>query len=218
MENWFTSPEIYYCEAPLYGAYFQPLNTISNLAFIIATALFYVRLKKANGVDTRFQIFAVLLITFGVGSAAWHAFPNFWTWLLDVVPVSVFFVYLAYYVHVRVFTRKRIAQLWFIAFLLWTGIVTLALQFLFERMLNGAESYIAQLTYLFGIAVYATYKNNSIAKWVFLLTGIFLIQLFFRQNDQAFCEVWPYGLHFLWHTTGGFSIYLGLYIIYFGWK
>lgn len=218
MKDLFKTPEIYYCEAPLYGEFFQPLNTISNATYIIAVVLFYIQLRKVNGIDTRFRILATMLLTFGFGSAAWHSFPNFWTWTLDVFPVYAFFLYVSYFIHIEVLPTPKVGQLWFVIFLVWTAVMTFLLRVGLNDMLNGAEAFIAQISYLLVLSLYAKWKSNPLAKLIFILSGVFLVQLFFRQNDMALCHVWPHGLHFLWHTAGAISIYLSLYMIYFGVK
>lgn len=215
MKELFATPQIYYCETPIFGEYFQPLNTISNFVFILVAILFHVRLKKAKRIDFRFKVFFWMMIVFGLGSAAWHTYPTFWTWIWDVLPPSLFFVYLNYFLFIRILPSVRLGQIWFVIALIWTFVMTFVLQYAFDKSLNGAETYISQMAFQVALGVYAYLRKNSVAKWVFLMIGIFLVQLFFRQNDRTFCDSWPYGLHFLWHLSGGFTFYLGLYIIYF---
>lgn len=215
MEKLFATPDIYYCEAPMFGDYFQPLNTITNISFIIAGLVFYYQLKKVGGIDLRAKILLWIMIIFGLGSAAWHTYPTFWTWIWDVFPPTLFFLYLNYFLFTRVLPSIRLGQIWFVMAMIWTGIMTFVLQYVFNNELNGAETYIAQLAFQIALGVYDLFRKRIAAKWIFALVGIFVFQLFFRQNDGTFCESWPHGLHFLWHLNGGFLFYLGLYIIYF---
>jgi hypothetical protein len=215
MDTLFATPEVYYCEEPLYGSYFEPLNTLSNAAVIGASLRFRRKLRMAGAEDGRFQVFLVLLMVFGLGSAAWHTVPTFFTWVLDVLPVSLFFVYFIYFLHLRLLPNARLGRRWFIVFLLWSVAMTLVLQRAFDGRLNGAETYIAQISFLGGVGVYACARRHPSARWVFAVCGMFLVQLCFRQFDGAFCAQWPYGLHFLWHLTGSVTIYLALWIMYF---
>lgn len=213
MEEIFATPEVYYCEQPLFGSYFEPLNATSNIFTIILTLVFYNQLKKAGKVDTRFYVFFFLLFTFGFGSAAWHTWPTFFTWVLDVLPVTLFLVYLAYFLFTRILPTRQMGQVWFGVAMLWTVTMTFVFQQLFH--LNGADTYVAELSFIVALGIYARMNNHPAARWVFALAGLFLLQLSFRQADRAFCDVLPTGTHFLWHVTGSFVVYLGLHIIYF---
>lgn len=57
-----------YCEQPIYETFLEPLNTITNLAFMVAGVLLLMELRRRHILDAKGVYFTTLLIVIGVGS------------------------------------------------------------------------------------------------------------------------------------------------------
>ncbi len=83
-----------YCERTAPGFWSEPLNALTNLAFIVA-ALMALRLWRRqpdlgwrNAWDL--LLLVALLFAIGVGSAAWHTFATPWAMAADTLPILLF--------------------------------------------------------------------------------------------------------------------------------
>ncbi|ALO17354.1 hypothetical protein L21SP5_03759 [Salinivirga cyanobacteriivorans] len=54
-----------YCEQPIYQAFFEPINTITNLAFMIAGIVLFIQLKRRNVLNIKGIYFSALLVIVG---------------------------------------------------------------------------------------------------------------------------------------------------------
>ena len=79
-----------YCERVGPGLWAEPVNALTNLAFILA-ALASWRLARQHG---RLRVDIVLLIALvaaiGIGSSLFHTFANRWSAAADVIPILLF--------------------------------------------------------------------------------------------------------------------------------
>ena len=90
-----------YCERVGPGLWNEPLNAVTNLAFIAAGLLLVIALRRADPAlrrDPAIVALVALLFVIGLGSGLFHTFATFWAMLADVVPIAVFillYMYLA---------------------------------------------------------------------------------------------------------------------------
>src|SRR3546814_346293 len=90
-----------YCERLGPGLWAEPLNALTNLAFIVAGIVLVAALRRAEpGVrrDPAMLGLVLLLFVIGIGSGLFHSFAVAWAALADVIPVALFillYMYLA---------------------------------------------------------------------------------------------------------------------------
>ncbi|NBC47444.1 MAG: hypothetical protein GVY22_05525 [Gammaproteobacteria bacterium] len=84
-----------YCErAGAAGLLAEPINLITNAAFVIAAVFAAPRLAAAPQFGLRnswdLGLLNLLLGAIGIGSALWHSFATGWAVLADVIPITLF--------------------------------------------------------------------------------------------------------------------------------
>ena len=72
--------------------------------------------------------------------------------------------------------------------------------------LNGSESYLAVLLFLFGLAFVEIRRTDR--KGVLAATLVFLVSLAARTADLYVCPSFPLGTHFLWHILNALAVYM----------
>src|SRR5215208_7217876 len=85
-----TAPIDGYCERIDASFWSEPVNALSNAAFLVAAAIAFARWRRAGAADlpALFLIAAVAVV--GIGSFLFHTFANRWSRLADVIPIAVF--------------------------------------------------------------------------------------------------------------------------------
>ena len=185
----------------------EPLNALSNLAFIIAALWAASQAwKRRTGLAVWGLVLLVLLI--GIGSSAFHTFANRLSALADVIPITLFiYVYLA-------FALRRFARSGWIATACWLAalfLVTLFMQNVTEPgFMNGSGAYVPALIASLAVSLLLRRRGHEAANHLILASNIFLVSLIFRTADQIVCPVLPIGTHFVWHLLN--AVVLALYL------
>ena len=182
-----------YCERVAPGLWGEPLNSISNLAFLVAAVLVW-RLAKG---DRTGRLLAGLIGLVFVASTVFHLVATRWAAVGDSVAILVFvLVYAALFP--RVFFGWRHAWLAAPAFLALTV----------GTALLGGGLYLAALIGLGVFAALLGFRRD--ADWThFAVAGaLFALSLSLRTVDRDVCDYVPAGTHFLWHLLNGVVLYL----------
>lgn len=185
-----------YCERVGPAFWAEPVNALTNAAFIVAAAVMWGRVQGLG------RAMCAVLFAIGVGSFLFHTHANRLTGLMDVIPIGVFIL-----VYVFAASRDLLGMKGWQA-----GISTVAF-----------VPYAAMLTPLFAaipffkvsamywpvpvlILVYAgllARKAPATARGLAAGAGILVVSLVFRSVDQAVCGAFPLGTHFVWHVLNG---------------
>jgi len=200
-----------YCERLSEAFWAEPVNALTNIAFLLAAALAARDLRRVPGrrpVDL--IALAVVLAVIGVGSFLFHTLATGWTALADTLPIAVFIlVYLVMFVHRFAGVRWTLAWLAIPAFLVLAigvgfGVVALDLRL--------PAPYLSALLGLAGLTGWlATRRDRSLrGQWRSFAwaTGLFAVSLTLRQLDRPLCPSWPLGTHFGWHLCNAGVLYL----------
>jgi hypothetical protein len=205
-----------YCEQPIYQAFFEPINTITNLAFMIAGVILFTQLKKKNLLDIKGIYFSSLLIVIGLGSFAWHLYRSDVTVMLDSIPIAVFVLtYLFFYI-------MQMNKNWVLRiglFLSFFGYVIFLTKVLSEienywLLTNGGMQYIVALSFFVVLQIFNRNWNPALIKPSFIVVLLFAFSIFFRQTDLLVCEYIGFGTHFMWHILNGVVLYLFVRMLY----
>ncbi len=192
--NWTEAIDAY-CERTDPSFWAEPLNAITNLAFVLSGVLMW---RRCAGLPVIGRVLAGVLVAIGIGSFLFHTFAQPWAGLADVLPIVVFIL-------VYIFAANR--DFW--GFGLWPALFLTAL-FL---------PYAAVLAPLFGrlpffeisaaywpvpllIAVYAVLLRNRLpetARGLAIGAGVLTLSLVARSLDEPLCHAVPIGTHIWWH-------------------
>ena len=167
-----------YCERLGPGLLAEPLNAVTNGAFLVAAwrlaQLAHSRSgpKDQAGSDRGVLALAALALAIGVGSSLFHTFATGWALAADVLPILLFqLLFLLLYLRRRAGLALAPAAGLCLAFLL----ACLAGRG-FPGVLNGSLAYAPTLAVL---ALLAWHQLRSL--------------------DNALCPIWPIGTHLFWH-------------------
>jgi Ceramidase len=187
----------------------EPLNVLTNLAFIgVAISLFhYVRtyedLKGFKIYDIYALIFLILCI--GVCSSIFHLFPSQRNEIIDTIPIVLFINIFFVSTVVRIAKCKPLETV--VCYMAYAGFTHILVTH-FPNALNDSIGYLSTMTALCVVAFYLNVKRRAAARSFLVAALLGVISLFFRSIDNAVCEVFPLGTHFLWHILNATLIYI----------
>lgn len=197
-----------YCERtdPSYWA--EPLNALSNAAFLVAALVCWRLLGDRRDPGARALI--LILAAIGVGSYLFHTHAQVWAMVADVVPIQIFILAYLYLATVRFFAAP-----W------WAGLAVVALFVPYDLLLaraigaavgplNGSVGYVPVPILIAAYALALRARAPATARGLAAGAGLLALSLVFRSIDAAVCPGLPAGTHFLWHLLNG--LMLGLMI------
>ena len=195
-----------YCERTGPEFWAEPLNAVTNLAFIVA-AFFLVRMILRADASVRrdagIWVLTGLVFVIGIGSGLFHTFATRWALLMDVIPIAIFILIYTWYA-VR---RFAAAPAWVCA-LSVAAVLGLAMAVPPLTGFRGG-SYVAALTALVVIGSYLKFgRGHPGGAALLLAAATFAVSLTFRTVDTPFCETLPFGTHFMWHVLNGCVLFI----------
>lgn len=205
-----TAPVDIYCERLAHGFWEEPINALSNLAFIIAAFIGWREAKKRGWQNGWIIALCILAFCIGVGSFLFHTFAQRWAGLADVIPILLFILTYLFAASRYLFGLRWIIAIpaaigaFGLALLARNGVLMLAT----KEELNGSEGYAPALALLIGSAIILAIMGRRSAVWIGAAAGVFILSLLTRITDSHLCEAFPTGTHFLWHTLNGVMIAL----------
>ncbi|MDD9739992.1 ceramidase domain-containing protein [Marinovum sp. SP66] len=181
-----------YCERLGPGLWAEPLNAVTNLAFLVVALWLWPR------VAGRARLLCAVLAVIGLGSGLFHTFAQAWAGLADVLPIAVF-VLLYLYLANRAYWRLPVGLS-----LLGVGLFFpyAALVVWLLAPLPGVGGSAAYLAVALLIALYALALRRRlphVARGLALGAALLALSITFRALDGPLCAAWPIGTHFLWH-------------------
>ena len=197
------------CERTALGAWAEPLNVLSSLAFIIVAVSIYRYYKRHEDVQKKWiwDIHALTFLTFiiGVNSLVFHAHPTPTTELADTITIVMFSIIYFWCVLFRI-GRCNLFQagICFTAFLGFSHILVHQ----FPRALNDSIGYLSSMIALIMIAVHLHLKARPSSSHFMLAAIIGVVSLFCRAIDREVCSMFPTGTHFVWHTLNATLIFI----------
>ncbi len=195
-----------YCERCGPGFWAEPLNALSNVAFLLAAAAAWQGAHRRGTLSRDVALLIGLAATVGVGSFLFHTFATRLTMYLDVIPILVFQV-----AFVWVYARRLMGWPPSAVWAALLGLLAASLAGLwFRGALNGSLAYVPAWMLLAALGAYhATHAERK--PWQMPAAAVLvLIALAFRTIDLAVCDLVPTGTHFLWHLINGLAFYLVL--------
>ncbi|MCJ2114847.1 ceramidase [Methylobacterium sp. E-025] len=213
--DWF-EPIAGYCERGSAAFWAEPVNAVSNAAFLVAGTVAF---RRTRAVDDRpAAALALLTAIVGVGSFLFHTLAVRWAMLADVVPIAVF-IHAYFFLAMVRFLRFGLvaaaaATLAFAGF--GFGLVPAldaAAGRSVEALTNGSVDYLPAVLALLGVALGLRCLGDPspTGERLVALALLFGVSLALRTMDRSVCARVPVGTHFLWHLLNA-GILFGLVV------
>jgi hypothetical protein len=215
-----------YCERggdPSFWA--EPLNAVSNGAFIVAGLVAAVQLARAARTDRALfeWVLVVLVLAIGVGSFMFHTYATVWSIPFDTVPIALFMVgYLGYALCRFVgasWPGVLVALVLFYVTIRYAQGIACTNELLpvtraaGKRCFNGTLGYTPAFVALVLVGVVLLWQRHPAARYLLAAAVVFLVSMTFRTLDIELCGLTrlsgrALGTHFLWHALNAVVLYI----------
>ena len=192
-----------YCERLDPSFWAEPVNALSNVAFLLAAWAAFLEWRKVGGGDRIILALIVIVAVVGVGSFTFHTVATRGAMMLDVGPIGVFI-----YSYFLFALRRFLLLSWPVAFVIFAGFVALSFglaAYVPRTFLNGSAGYFSALAAL--IVIGWLIRERAAGKALLIAAVAFIASLFFRIIDLDICGAFPTGTHFLWHILNAVVLY-----------
>lgn len=189
-----------YCERVDPSYWSEPVNALTNAAFLIAA---YVMWRRTRGADLPLaRALILILAAIGIGSYLFHTHAQGWAAMADVLPILAFIL-------TYIYAANR--HYWNLAPLPAAGVTALFIPYaaatvpLFA-MLPGLGSSAGYAPVPLLILIYAAllrHRAPDTARGMAIGAAILILSLTARTLDEPLCRAIPIGTHFLWHILNG---------------
>jgi Ceramidase len=203
----------------------EPLNAISNGAFIVAGLIAAVQLARAERTDRALfeWVLVALVLAIGVGSFLFHTYATVWSIPFDTVPISLFMVgYLGYalcrfvglgWIGIVVALALFYATIHFAQGISCANELLPITRAAGKRCFNGTLGYSPAFAALVLVGVVLLWQRHPAARYLLAAAVVFLVSMTFRTLDIEVCGLTrlngrALGTHFLWHVLNAVVLYL----------
>jgi hypothetical protein len=192
-----------YCERTDFSYWSEPVNAVTNAAFLIA-AVWMWRRVRGQGMPLA-EALCAILFAIGVGSYLFHTHATGWAALADVAPIALFILTYLYAANRHFWGLgpwgAGLLTAGFLPYAAITGPAFGALPFF---SISAAYWPVTLLIALYALALWR--RAPATARGLALGAGLLTLSLVFRSVDEAVCARVPLGTHFLWHILNGIML------------
>ncbi|QPH54561.1 ceramidase domain-containing protein [Pontivivens ytuae] len=200
-----------YCERTDFTFWSEPLNAVTNAAFLIAALLVWRLARREGRMEWGIATLMIILTAIGIGSFLFHTFATAWAAAADVFPIMLYIL-----VYLWLATVRMLNLPW------WAGLVAVVLFFPYSAAvatavetasggLNGSEGYVPTLLLIAAYGLFLLGRKPETGRGLLIGSGILALSLTARTVDEALCDVFPIGTHIFWHILNG--VMLGWMIV-----
>jgi hypothetical protein len=202
-----------YCERLDPGFWAEPVNALTNAAFLISAAAAWRvwRAEQRRKVpctppdDWAVPALIFILFVIGIGSFLFHTIATRWSVLADVVPIAVFIHFYFFLAMRRILCLGLVPSMALTLAFLFAGYGVAPL---LSGVVGSSAGYVPAAVAILAVAAVARRLNREAAGPLALVGAIFVISLAFRTADIPFCPSFPLGTHFVWHCLNAVVLYL----------
>jgi len=199
-----STPIDQYCERLDPSFWAEPVNALTNVAFIAAAVLALIDWRRGGSSDRAVLALIIVVFAIGLGSFAFHTLATRGARLLDVIPIGVFI-----YGYFLLALRRMLGVPWvysivlLIAFMALSNALAIAVP---REVLNGSTGYFPALGAL--LVIGWLLKGIPQGRAMLTAAAIFVASLALRIVDLEVCDTVPLGTHFLWHVLNAVLLYV----------
>ncbi|WP_170409583.1 ceramidase domain-containing protein [Ruegeria atlantica] len=193
-----------YCErvSPAYWA--EPVNAVTNAAFLIAAFVMWRRVR-GQGMPLA-MLLVVILVAIGIGSYLFHTHAQVWAALADVLPILLYILVYIFAINRDVWHMRSLVAGVVTALFIPYAAATVPL-FQFVPGLGGSASYAPVPLLILIYAFLLRHRVPDTARGLAIGAVILIASITFRALDEPTCGQIPLGTHFMWHILN--AILLG---------
>ncbi len=190
-----------YCERTDPGYWSEPVNAVTNLAFMIAALIMW---RRCAGLFWG-RALAAILFLIGIGSYLFHTHATAWAAAMDTTPILVFSM-------LYIFLSNRdfwgwpawVSALGAAAYLPYSMAVTPVFE---ELPFFTISSFYWPLPLLISVyAVLLRRRAPETSRNLAIGAAILSVSLTARSLDELLCGAFPLGTHFLWHILNAIML------------
>ncbi|GAA6208946.1 ceramidase domain-containing protein [Cognatishimia sp. WU-CL00825] len=203
-----------YCERTAAGFWNEPINALSNVAFLIAAYFALTVAIRRPRRDWAEIIVCLMAGAIGIESFLFHTMATPWSERADVIAIWSFvaaFVLLIIYRSTKE-NLVRTARIAGIAALITAGVFWVTSGDVTTEAentvgpLNGSLQYLPALIALLAFSVITWRRQHPAKGYVIGACLVFLTSLMFRSLDLSLCAATGIGTHFMWHMLNGLMV------------
>lgn len=190
-----------YCERTDPSYWSEPVNAVTNLAFIVAALIMW---RRCEGLIWGRGL-AGILFAIGVGSYLFHTHATPWAALVDTTPILLFSL-------VYIFLANRDFWLWpvwlsavgAVAFVPYSALLTPVFGAL--PFFSISSFYWPLPLLIFAYALLLRQRSPQTARNLAIGASILCLSLTMRSIDEPLCMAFPLGTHFFWHILNAIML------------
>jgi hypothetical protein len=192
-----------YCERLDPGFWAEPVNALTNAAFLIAALIMAARLRGAR-LPLANALVAILAVI-GIGSFLFHTFATRWAGVADVLPILVYILVYIYTANHAYWGLRALPALGLTA-LFFPYAAVMVPVFTWAGVGGGSAGYAPVPLLILIYAALLRQRLPQVARGLAIGAGILILSLTFRTIDMPVCSGFPLGTHFLWHVLNGLML------------
>jgi hypothetical protein len=199
-----------YCERSGPGPWAEPLDAVSNLAFLVAAVVALRSWRRARPRDWPLFLLVADAAAIGLGSLAFHVAPGPLTWAGDVWPIRLYALG-----HLGLALRRLGGAGWLTTLggLAALSAAVSAVTWAWPAALAGGAGYLPVLGALTLLGGWLAWRPGAPERRVagrahLVAAASFATALAFRTIDLPACAALPVGTHFLWHLFAALTVAL----------
>ncbi len=191
-----------YCERTQPGFWDEPVNAISNLAFLVGALVAWHAMRRTDRPPPlAVRLLPVSMALVGTFSFVFHTLAVLWAAIADQLFILLFgCLFLYAFLRHCASTAALPAMLVAVVF----GVASyFTPRLLPPGWLNRSGGYLPYLIGLLSMTAWLALRGRSTARAFGGAIVLFCIALVLRTGDQAWCDRFPLGTHFFWHLLNG---------------
>lgn len=197
-----------YCERTSAALGSEPVNALTNVAFLIAAWAAW-RLQRRHPHLRAAGLVRALIATMvvvGAGSFLFHTVGTRWAEWGDVLPILLFMLLYLWLLLTVVFAWPTWSAL--VADLSYIGLTVYLEAAIPASVLWGGALYIPTLLVMLWVAVALYWRAPAAASGMSIAVCVFVLSFAARTLDSRICWTFPVGTHFLWHLLNATLLFL----------
>lgn len=192
-----------YCERLDATYWAEPVNALTNVAFLLAALVVWRRLGSASLPLARALV--VVLAAIGVGSFLFHTHARAWAALADVVPILGFVLIYIYAANRGFWGMGRVAALVGVVVAVGLSAASVPL-FATIPVLGLSAGYLPLPVLIAGYGLALRRRAPETGRNLLIAAMLLLLSLICRSLDPVICPVFAPGTHFGWHLLNALML------------